>query len=401
MKNLYVIIGVLAIVHFYGNAQSQTWTLLNTGITDYIKEVEFVDENNGWGLYRDSLFLKTIDGGESWTTQHLGIDLKIWDIEFTDQNTGWAIGLYGGVFKTTNGGENWATTPTIPLSPTGFPSWLFSVHSFNTDTLLVGCDLGLIQKSTDGGATWNYVQNQGTGWVYDIQFVDNQIGYALDINNIYKTTNGGDSWTMVFSGSSLGMNNCYFYDENNGIIVGQQQEKVWYTNDGAQTLISCNIEIPVGILPVATYINNPTESWLSLNNQTLYKSIDMGANWTLEMENLSIADFSFVSPSVGYTSGLDGQIYKYSNPVSVNENIDGTSIPIIYPNPSNGYFTLDLGRKYKTVTVKINDLSGKILSSKNYSNVEELKLEFIKKSGLYFVNVEMESITKTIKLLIN
>ena len=49
--------------------------------------------------------------------------------------------------------------------------------------------------------------------------------------------------------------------------------------------------------------------------------------------------------------------------------------PIIYPNPTQGKITVDLKSIYKDISVKLNDILGRELFSKSYTQVRELELE--------------------------
>ena len=74
------------------------------------------------------------------------------------------------------------------------------VHLSETEEgrrLLVGCGGGLIRRSIDGGAI-EYVDTPDdfTGTVIDIEFVDEDLGYACGRNGqVLQTDNGGATWT--------------------------------------------------------------------------------------------------------------------------------------------------------------------------------------------------------------
>ena len=51
---------------------------------------------------------------------------------------------------------------------------------------------GVIHKTSDGGNTWNAQQMLPTSIVFDIEMIDENIGYAACDWGIYKTENGGD-----------------------------------------------------------------------------------------------------------------------------------------------------------------------------------------------------------------
>ncbi len=60
---------------------------------------------------------------------------------------------------------------------------------------------------------------------------------------------------------------------------------------------------------------------------------------------------------------------------------------ILYPNPGNGFFTLDLGAFYEDIEISISNMSGKEIGSEKFINVRELKLNIAEPSGIYFISI--------------
>ena len=50
------------------------------------------------------LILHTTDGGDTWDAQESGTSDSLASIHFVDSNVGWAVGLYGTILHTTTGG---------------------------------------------------------------------------------------------------------------------------------------------------------------------------------------------------------------------------------------------------------------------------------------------------------
>ena len=72
----------------------------------------------------------------------------------------------------------------------------------------------------------------------------------------------------------------------------------------------------------------------------------------------------------------------------------------VYPNPSQGYFSVDLGRVYDYVSVKVFDLFGKQVLKRAYSNLEKINQEITAPAGVYFIKLNRnEGTSKTIKLI--
>jgi photosystem II stability/assembly factor-like uncharacterized protein len=83
-------------------------------------------------------------------------------------------------------------------------------------------DAGVIATTTDGGHTWTYDYISTRESLQSIQFVNETTGFAVGAGGIVvKTTNRGITWTTVTRPTTLAnLNNLYFFDASNGIVVG-------------------------------------------------------------------------------------------------------------------------------------------------------------------------------------
>ncbi len=77
------------------------------------------------------------------------------------------------------------------------------------------------------------------------------------------------------------------------------------------------------------------------------------------------------------------------NSVSILENDFGEKL-LIYPNPSDGNFSVDLGASYPSVVITVRDVNGKVVQatspSGTYEQLFHLKLE--EPAGVYFLTVK-------------
>ncbi|SRX54184.1 T9SS type A sorting domain-containing protein [Aequorivita sp. CIP111184] len=60
---------------------------------------------------------------------------------------------------------------------------------------------------------------------------------------------------------------------------------------------------------------------------------------------------------------------------------------VLYPNPSNGQFTIDLGREYTDVNVQVYNMLGQQISSEKYASAKIIEKEINASAGIYFVKV--------------
>lgn len=159
-----------------------TWQLRNSGLTDNIKRIFFLNYSTG---YCGSSYLKkTTDAGLNWVQVHDFATERVYGVFFLNEQTGW-VGLSGAkIGKTTNGGLNWTiqqpnnmisnnTTDVYMLNDTGWAGtgWLYKIF-----------------KTINGGLNWGY-QSDTSGSIR-ISVIDSKLAWSGSIG-IAKTTNGG------------------------------------------------------------------------------------------------------------------------------------------------------------------------------------------------------------------
>ena len=69
----------------------------------------FIDSSTGYASATSGLILKTVDGGNNWIVQNTGFTNYLNSVFFIqgNTNTGFAAGSNGRIIKTTNGGLSW------------------------------------------------------------------------------------------------------------------------------------------------------------------------------------------------------------------------------------------------------------------------------------------------------
>ena len=116
----------------------------------FARKVSFVSPDTGWfisGQNPGQLF-KSTNGGSNWFIQYTAPD-DLRNLYFINSQTGFIVGPFGGfsVRKTTNGGNNWIPT----INSEGGTAIAFA----NENTSWISNGFFIMQKSTDGGITWN------------------------------------------------------------------------------------------------------------------------------------------------------------------------------------------------------------------------------------------------------
>lgn len=171
--------------------------------------LNFINSNYGYIIVpTDSNIIKTTDGGATWSTASVPGNI-VYRLCFFDTLTGYAVN-YQKIWKTIDGGGNWQLICAFDSSLHDFEiqfpvnyltGYLCCLKNIN------GNYRYSLQKTTNGGYSWEQILLFGTNETFDkIFFVNNETGYISTcrdasyscICKLFKTTNGRD-----FSRNSL------------------------------------------------------------------------------------------------------------------------------------------------------------------------------------------------------
>jgi photosystem II stability/assembly factor-like uncharacterized protein len=179
-----------------------TWTSVTSDLLIEGNDVFFVNENVGF-IAGDGGLLKTTDGGNSWNSIK-GIYENVKKISFPSANIGYACLSDGSLFKSSDGGDTWVNISSNL-------NYNYSLQSVYFLSDLVGFVIPFsgseIFRTADGGITWTTLNLSDAGSIYDIKFVDDNIGYIAGEYTfgsiIMRTKDRGLTWTKVRSTSSV------------------------------------------------------------------------------------------------------------------------------------------------------------------------------------------------------
>jgi len=76
--------------------------------------------------------------------------------------------------------------------------------------------------------------------------------------------------------------------------------------------------------------------------------------------------------------------------LGITQNISSNTVAL-YPNPTNGDVTIDLGHINKSVTVSLISVTGQLIWKKNMQNTSSLEFNITQSAGFYFVQIVKEN----------
>lgn len=309
-----------------------------------------VDPQNNTYVYAEYQYgnlARSVNSGNSFSSALNGIsssDRKNWNTPFILHPQDPSI-LYYGSNKLYRSDDRAVSWNVISPDLTGNPATVnlvygtitsISVSPLDDQVIFVGTDVGLVQRSTDGGANWIVVSDPlPNRWVTSVT------ADPKDVNSAYVT----------FSGYRYGTNTGHIYKTEN---LGQD----WMD-------ISGNFpDIPINDLVVI-----PDRDYLVIATDIgIYYSEDEGMSWNLmgtELPNLIITDLTYHDTEeilVAATYGRGMYTLDLTDVVSVqNEYANSVSVTAS-PNPARERVTLRVNLEgSRTYSLRIYSLAGEVV----------------------------------------
>ena len=282
-----------------------------------------------------------------WTQLNSGTNANLKGVFFINSDTGFAVGWHfnnanGIVLKTTNGGLTWDSIDY------GLSNNVYDV-SFVNDQVGFICGEGFISKTTDQGNTWDILLSNAYQ-PKQIQFLDESLGYFQDNGIFQKTTDGGITWTTL-EYPFVNVYDFCFSSEDTGMIADLDDEgefAISSTFDGGLTWTQSLLGgVYSDIFGCLTHIEN--QKWLAIRIG-MYADIttDGGQTWTSHfMDSVPnpynstwpYKDVKFPTPNDGWAVGTNYIINSHDGGYTwaVNDTTPDSLDRVFFPNPQVGY----------------------------------------------------------------
>jgi hypothetical protein len=167
-------------------------------------------------------------------------------------------------------------------------------------------------------------------------------------------------------------------------------------------------------------ITNTTDTKIVSTKYVTHKTAGTGGNGSRTWS------FDWVAPAAGTgavtfygafmasnNDGNDGGDLVFASNLTVNENTTGVEDMvadkpevIVFPNPSNGSFSVAVSGAKSAISTKVFNTEGRLVYSNVYNNssankqVIDINADGKLSTGLYFVSVEAEGISKIVKMVV-
>lgn len=281
--------------------------LPNPGLSE-VKAIDFYNDKVGWVCTNNSKIGRTIDGGITWEIKNFN-NVFFTDLQFASSKVGWAVGSSAQspyVYKTIDGGISW-TQVNVPFT-NGSP---VEVDFFDENYGWISTFNGEVLITTDGGQTW--ASTMLSGYIYDVQFLSETVGFLASSQGLFKSIDGGISWTVLgFTGSTIF--NVGFTSEENG-SVGTTSGVNAYTIDGGVTWTKVTEDASINSNAYGVQFTDGLNGWCVGELGLLRSTNDGGLSWQKHTTSVvsGLYALDFISASTGWVIGGNGTIIHTSN----------------------------------------------------------------------------------------
>jgi photosystem II stability/assembly factor-like uncharacterized protein len=331
-KNLTLIV-LLLISAFAG--YSQTWEKINTGFNYILRGIEFPNNQSQIGFaggesvtyMGDGIVIKTTNGGTTWTSLWTGTDQGLEDICFTDLNTGYVCGWSAYFAKTTDGGLTW--TPQFPGGAEVDHYKGVAFKDANNGVAVAQTMTGsMVYVTSNGGTTWT--PGSGLAAVPNkLVYVTANTYYLVDNGgNVQKSTDGGTSWNTVFESGSIFLTGIDFLNSMVG-MAGTEEGMIYKTIDGGATWQQQQIAFGQPIWRDFAW-SNPTDVYVVGTPEFIYKSTDAGGTWNDDYPasayDAALYEVMFTNDGLTYVCGSQGWFFRKSPELTALFTANNTTI---------------------------------------------------------------------------
>lgn len=264
---------------------------------------------NAMGVWRSE------DSGETWNRVYYDDNFGATHVNTLAVHPGDAglvlVGdLHGRISKTSDGGARWRE-----VYEQGIPIFALAISPSMPSLAYAGDGQGNVLKSTDSGDTWRIISQIGGSGVgaLAVSFKNPELVYASNRESIYESTDGGQHWTRLALPTFFGLVDTVdlaVSPEDSGTVFAATRSGV-YRNSGGGTqwrLVLREHAHSVSIAP-----SDPRVVYAG-TNAGVYKSEDGGFTWRRRNSGVQYLDIGpiAVDPQNPGTAILGNNIWQWT-----------------------------------------------------------------------------------------
>lgn len=260
--------------------QGQLWKAHVPDQQASLNDLTCPDNNTCYAVGSKGGIYKTTDSGNSWFILNNEIETNLSAISCPDNRTCYALGNDGSVYTSVTSGQDWTSQKLTKFGN--------AIHFVNQEVgFVTGIEAGMLLKTLTGGLTWQEIETNYAGIIKQVQFINNEEGFALGQEYeqktkvgkevILKTTDGGYSWNVLYSSTTKIMTDFQMLDSQFG-FVSADHGAVLKTTDGGLTWQESTTGSDK-MMTTLHFVDNAT-GYVAGALGELYKTSNRGATWT-------------------------------------------------------------------------------------------------------------------------
>lgn len=427
----------------------ESWDLIeNTKVNGFAQGALFLEDRILMTTREGGVF-KTTDNGLTWTESNTGLSALQITAFGKNSNYLFAGTERQGVYRSNDLGESWEKVNT------GLSSYnSFSIRCFINvaDTVFIGTG-GSLYKSVDNGETWIEKYNPGINQsTVTIDYYNGFFAVAVNGEGVYASTDE-EIWDLTGT-NGLNTQTSYYDLEivGDSLFVSTHSGEIFFSDDKGVNWTDISTG---GDFTLTKKLEFKNDTLLAATTKGVLLSTDLGSNWSnlnpggnaiindfvFDNQKIYVASISGISVydktekywyqpefnlldkyvtklifhddllfagtySGTYSESSTSQVWKCTK-TALNDNQNSffeskkDILPWkIFPNPTDGRFTIECGQN-KFQNLMVSDLTGKTLFEKtNVLDKVEIDLSAYE-NGIYFISVKIDNIMFTSKIVKN
>lgn len=262
------------------------------------------------------------------------------------------------------------------------------------------CYSSLCQTFLNGGFEDNDVNNCAYNLSTSEFNASMQSVYSYGINeeadihthDCYVTPQSGN-WCVGMASKYFGGHDAITLELSSALNIGTSYEiKFWAY--GNPTFFELVDSIKIGLTSGKTSFGKKIYAVLPAENIWEEHTIQFVADSTYALVSVEVEE------DFNSSSWIQLDNFSISTIVGTTET-DIADKSLIYPNPTNGNFSIDLEDNYESTTITIINSIGEVIQSNIYSNSQLLNLNIEAPAGVYLLLIKSEGKNTVMKLVKN